>query len=483
MFIRLNDIIKISIEALFMSEVLHKLFRPRSIALIGASRDPKKLGNIILRNIISGGFRGKIFPINPEAEEIYGLKVYPSVLKVPEEVDLAVITVPAVIVPQVIKECGEKGIKIAIVISAGFRETGQEGEALERKIVEVGEKMGVRILGPNCLGIVNASERLDATISRVIDPSQLRGGAIAFVSQSGAFGASLYSWAQGRGISFDKLISFGNMCDIDESDILSYLATDEKTKVIVMYLEGVKNGRKFLETAKKVSLIKPIVVMKIGKSAKGSQAAKSHTGALTGASAVYDAAFKQAGIIKAENTTEMFDFGKAFATQPLPKGNGMVIVTNAGGPGVAAADVCQDVGLDLVEIDENTRKTLKKIIPPFASTLNPIDTTPQVSPRVHGEILKIMLSLEKVHGAISIIVGSKPRQYAEEIVSAHLDLSKEFNKPVVLSWTADKSAEDLIVKLEENGIPIYDTPERAVRSMAALRRYAAFIEKRASTGK
>ncbi|MEM2466694.1 MAG: CoA-binding protein [Candidatus Bathyarchaeia archaeon] len=458
-------------------ETLHKLFKPKSIAVIGASRDPKKLGNIILLNIINGGFVGKIFPINPEAKEIHGLKAYPSVLEVSEDIDLAVVTVPAQIVPKVLEDCGKKNIKVVIIISAGFKETGPEGEILEQKVMEIGKMMGIRILGPNCLGIVNASERIDATISRVIDPKQLKEGSIAFVSQSGAFGASLYSWAQGKGISFDKLISFGNMCDIDESDIIAYLASDENTKVIVMYLEGVKDGRKFLETAKKVSLKKPIVVMKIGRSSRGSQAAKSHTGALTGASAIYDAAFKQAGIIKASSTTEMFDFGKAFATQPLPKGNGIVIVTNAGGPGVAATDVCEDVGLDLVEIDEETRKVLKKLLPPFASTLNPIDTTPQVSPKVNGKILKIVLSLKKVHGAISIIVGSKPRQYAEEVVSAHLNLSKEYNKPVLLSWTADKSAEDLIIKLEQNGVPVYETPERAVRSMAALRKYATFLEK------
>ncbi len=458
-------------------EILHKLFKPESIAVVGASRDPKKLGNIVLRNIINGGYKGKIFPINPEVEEVYGVKAYPSVTSVPENIDLAVIVVPAQIVPKVLEDCGKKNIKVAIIISAGFREIGPEGEALEHKIIEIGKKFGVRILGPNCLGIVNASERIDATISRVIDPNQLKEGPIAFVSQSGAFGASLYSWAQGKGINFDKLISFGNMCDIDESDIIAYLATDEKTRAIVMYLEGVKNGRKFFETAKNVSINKPIIVMKIGRSIRGSQAAKSHTGALTGTSAIYNAVFKQTGIIKAENTTEMFDFAKALATQPLPKGNKIAIVTNAGGPGVAATDACQDVGLDLVEVDEHIRKRIKVFLPPFASTLNPIDTTPQVSPKVHGEILKIMLAYEKVDGVISIIVGSKPRQYAEDVVSAHIGLIKEFNKPLLLSWTADKSAEDLILKLEENYIPVYETPERAVKSMAALRKYSLFLEK------
>lgn len=463
------------------TEIIQKMLRPRSIALIGASREPKKLGHITLKNLIEGGFKGRIFPINPEAGEVLGLQVYQSVTKVPEAIDLAVLAVPAVLVPKVIEECGQKGIKAAIIISAGFREVGPQGEACEQETVKAAAKGGTRILGPNCLGVINASENLDATISRVIDPKKLKSGNIAFVSQSGAFGASLYSWAQGKGIGFDKLISFGNMCDIDESDMFEYLATDEKTKVIVMYMEGVKDGRKFLKTAKKVSVVKPIVIMKIGRSSRGSKAAKSHTGALTGSNAIYEAAFKQSGVIKAANTTEMFDFAKAFATQPLPKGKKMVIVTNAGGPGVAATDACEEEGLELAEIDESTKKSIRTLIPSFASALNPIDTTPQVSPRVNGEIFKILLSRDTIDGAISIMVGSKPREYAEEVVNAHMCVAEKYHKPVMFSWTAEKSAEDLIIKLEENGVPVYETPERAVRSMGALNRYAEFLKKHASS--
>lgn len=459
------------------TEIIQKMLRPRSIALIGASREPKKLGHITLKNLIEGGFKGRIFPINPEAGEVLGLRVYQSVTKVPEAIDLAVLAVPAVLVPKVIKECGQKGIKAAIIISAGFREVGPQGEACEQETVKAAAEGGTRILGPNCLGVINASENLDATISRVIDPKKLKSGNIAFVSQSGAFGASLYSWAQGKGIGFDKLISFGNMCDIDESDMFEYLATDEKTKVIVMYMEGVKDGRKFLETARKVSVVKPIVIMKIGRSSRGSKAAKSHTGALTGSNAIYEAAFKQSGVIKAANTTEMFDFAKAFATQPLPKGKKMVVVTNAGGPGVAATDACEEEGLELAEIDESTKKSIRTLIPSFASALNPIDTTPQVSPRVNGQIFKILLSNKGIDGAISILVGSKPREYAEEFVNAHIGVAQTYNKPLVLSWTVDKSAEDLVVKLEESSVPVYETPERAVKSMAALRKYGEFLEK------
>jgi acetyl coenzyme A synthetase (ADP forming)-like protein len=459
------------------TEVIQKILKPNSIALIGASREPKKLGHITLRNLIEGGFKGRIFPINPEAGEVLGLQAYQSVSKVPEEIDLALIAVPAALVPKVIEECGQKDVKAAIIISAGFREVGPQGEACEQETVRAAQKGGMRILGPNCLGVINASENLDATISRVVDPKKLKSGNIAFVSQSGAFGASLYSWAQGRGIGFDKLISFGNMCDIDESDMFEYLATDEKTKVIVMYMEGVKDGRKFLKTASRVSLVKPIVIMKIGRSSRGSKAAKSHTGALTGSNAIYDAAFKQSGVIRAANTSEMFDFAKAFATQPLLRGNKMVIVTNAGGPGVAATDACEEEGLELAEIDENTRKSVRALIPSFASALNPIDTTPQVSPRVSGEIFKILLSDKRIDGAISILVGSKPREYAEEVVNAHAGVAQTYDKPIVLSWTVDKSAEDLVIRLEEKGVPVYETPERAVKSMAALWRYKAFLEK------
>lgn len=461
------------------SDVLMKFFRPKSIALIGASREPKKLGHITLKNIIDGGFKGKIFPINPEATEVLGLRTYQSIEAIPDQVDLAVIAVPAAFVPKVIEQCGQKGIQAAVIISAGFREAGVQGEACEQETVEASKKGGTRILGPNCLGVINASENLDATISRVIDPKKLKPGRIAFISQSGAFGASLYSWAQGKGIGFDKLVSFGNMCDIDESDVFNYLATDKDTKTIVMYMEGVKNGRKFLNTAKRVSRIKPIIIMKIGRSSRGSKAAKSHTGALTGSNAIYDAAFKQSGVIKANNTTEMFDFAKAFATQPLPKGKRVAIVTNAGGPGVAATDACEEEGLELAELTEEVRNRIKALIPTFASALNPVDTTPQVSPKTNAEIFKILLSDENIDGIISIIVGSKPREYAEEVVNAHISMAKSYNKPVIVSWTADKSAEDLMLKLEENEVPVYETPERAVKCMGALKRYSEFLEKRA----
>lgn len=250
------------------------------------------------------------------------------------------------------------------------------------------------------------------------------------------------------------------------------------TRVIVMYMEGVKDGRKFMKTARQVTAVKPIVIMKIGRSSRGSQAAKSHTGALTGSNAIYDAAFKQSGVIKANNTTQMFDFAKAFATQPLPKGNRIVVVTNAGGPGVAATDICEQEGLELAEIGDDTRRAIRALIPSFASALNPVDTTPQVSPTISGEILRILLSQKSVDGAISIIVGSKPRKYAEEVVSAHSTVTKTCGKPLLLSWTADKSAEDLVMGLEESGVPVYETPERAVESMGALRRYAEFLRSR-----
>jgi len=460
------------------SDILERIFRPKSIAIIGASREPGKLGHITLKNLIEGGFKGKILPINPEASEVLGLKAYPSIRNIPHDIDLAVIAVPATQVPRIVEECGEKRIKAAIIISAGFREVGPQGEALEQETLRAARKGGTRILGPNCLGIVNASESIDATISRVIDPKLLKSGNIAFVSQSGAFGASLYSWAQSKAIGFDKLVSFGNMCDIDESDAFEYLATDEKTRVIVMYMEGVKDGRKFMKTAREVSSVKPIVIMKIGRSSRGSQAARSHTGALTGSSAIYDAAFKQSGVIKANNTTQMFDFAKAFAGQPIPKGNKVAIVTNAGGPGVAATDACEQEGLELAEIDEETRQKIRALIPPFASALNPIDTTPQVSPRTSAEILRILLEQEGVDGAISIIVGSKPKEYAEEVVSAHTTVSKTSSKPLLVSWTTDKSAEDLVLELEKEGVPVYETPERAVESMGALKRYAEFLSSR-----
>ena len=463
-----------------ISGTLQEVFTPRTIAVIGASREPTKLGHVILMNLIEGGFKGKIFAINPRTKEILGLRSYSRIEEVSSYIDMAIVVVPAAFVPKVVEDCGKKGVKAAIVISAGFREIGSKGEDFEQETLREARRWGIRIMGPNCLGIINASKSLDATISRVVDPKKLRIGSIAFVSQSGALGASLYSWAQTRGIGFDKLVSLGNMCDIDESEVLEYLATDAGTKVISMYIEGVRDGRKFVETAKKVSLSKPIVIMKIGRSVGGAKAARSHTGTLSGSDSIYEGAFKQCGAIRAGDTAEMFDFAKAFATQPLPRGKKIVVVTNAGGPGVAATDVCDEVGLELAELDKGMRERIGGLVPSFASVTNPVDTTPQVSPKVHGDVLKILLSSKGIDGAISVVIGSRPRAFAQAVINAHTGLPVRYNKPVLLCWIADKSAEDMLKELEEKGVPVYETPERAVKSMGALKKYEGFLKKHSS---
>jgi len=450
---------------------------PRSVAVIGASRDPKKLGHVATKNIVDGEYSGRLLPINPEADEVLGVKAYPSIKNGEGDIDLALILVPAPIVPKVIEECGQKGVKTAIVISAGFREVGPDGAELERKLVEAARKAGVRVVGPNCVGMVNASIGLNATISRVISSKGLKKGGIALISQSGAFGAAMFSWAQGRGLSLGKLLSCGNMCDVDETDLLEVLEDDEETRVITMYIEGVKNGRKFMEATRRITRTKPIIVTKIGRSARGAQAAASHTGAMAGSDAIYEAVFKQTGVIRAEDTTQMYDFAIAFQTQPLPKGNGFVILTNTGGPGVAAADACEAQGLNLVKISESGKKKLRELLPPFASVANPIDTTPGISPTIWGRVLETLLEEEDVYGVIANIVGySRPIEIAEEVVKAFMATVKKFSKPVLFSWTGEKAIDPLIGTLEENRIPVYPNSERAVRAMAALLEYESLVK-------
>jgi len=458
---------------------LKNFLYPSSIAIVGASRDPKKLGYVLLKNVLGGSYSGKVLPINPESPDVLGLKAYPNLASVEGDVDLALVVVPAPIVPSVIDECGSKGIKAAVVLAAGFKEAGTEkGAKLEADLAEAAKRDGVRVIGPNCGGIINASVGLDATISRTIDPATLKKGGIALITQSGAFGVAMFSWAQDRGTGFGKLFSCGNACDVDDVDLLELLSEDEDTKVITMYIEGLQNGRRFIETARKVVTTKPIVVMKIGRSARGSLAAKSHTAHISGSDDVYDAAFKQVGVIRAKDEEEMFDFAVAFQTQPLPKGNSFVILTNAGGPGVAATDACVAAGLELTDIDEGLRAKLRAILPAFASVANPVDTTPQLQPAGWGDALKLLLEDSSVEGVIANVTGySRPVEYAEQLVDAILNAVKGFHKPVLFSWIADKKVEHLITKLELNNIPVYRSAERTVKAMAALYNHSRFLER------
>lgn len=295
---------------------MRELFEARSIAVIGASPKPGKVGHVILRNLIASGFSGELYPVNPTADQILGRKAYPDLPSIPGPVELAVVVVPAVVVPQIMEQAGAKGVKVAVVISAGFRETGKEGAELERKVGEIAARHGVRVLGPNCLGVISTRNNMNATFT----DDYPRAGAVAITSQSGAMGTIVLDWAKSTKIGFSQFVSVGNKLDIDEADLLEYLRQDEQTKVIGMYIEGMKRGREFIEQASATSRCKPILALKAGRTSTGAKAASSHTGALSGSDRIYDAAMAQAGVVRVKTIDELFDLLQVFANMPLPGG-------------------------------------------------------------------------------------------------------------------------------------------------------------------
>jgi acetyl coenzyme A synthetase (ADP forming)-like protein len=441
---------------------VREFFEPSSVAVVGASREPGKLGHEILRNIIDAGYKGNLYPVNPKADEILGLKCYPSVKEIPASVDLVVIAVPAKITPRVIAECGEKGITAAIVISGGFREAGDAGAELERQLLRFAKKAGVRIVGPNCQGINSTSVGLCASWPLV----KLR-GPISVISQSGTILAALSCWAESDGIGVSKLVALGNKCDVNETELLEYLANDASTKVIGLYLEGVENGRKFREVARRVVDQKPVIVLKGGRTARGTQAARSHTRSLAGLDQVFDAVFRDAGIIRARTVEEFYDLCKAFAFFPLPRGPNVVIVTSSGGSGILATDACEELGLGVIELPEGRLESLRQSLPSECILGNPLDLTGSATSQMYDDALSAILGSDSVHSAL-VIVGD-PMPGISEVISKHLATGKPI-VPVMLG--GGKVEEEERSRLASEGIPTYPTPSRGAGVLAALYRYA-----------
>jgi acetyltransferase len=378
--------------------MLDKLFEPKSIAVIGASNNPYKIGKTIVDNLTIS-YSGKIYPINLNENEINGLKCYKGILNVSGEVDTAVIVVPSKNVPSVVEECGKKGVKYCIVITGGFKEIGVEGAKLERKILETAKRYGMQLLGPNCFGMMNTNIGLNTTFS----PIMPKEGNIAVFSQSGALCASVLDWAYREGVGFSKFISLGNKADLNENDFLEDLEEDDKTCVILGYLEGVADGGKFIETAKRVTKKKPLVLIKAGKSSSGARAVSSHTGTLAGTEKAYKAAFVKIGAIRAESIEEWLDAAKAFSTQPSPHGDKVAIVTNAGGPGIIAADACDAYGVSLANFSHDTIKKLRDSLPDTASIYNPVDVLGDSDPGRYGIALETVFKDDNVGGSIVIL--------------------------------------------------------------------------------
>lgn len=452
---------------------LKLFFEPNAIAIIGASRTEGKLGNNIVKNLLEARFKGKIFPVNPKATEILGLETYPSVKEIPEKVDLAVIIVPANVVPQVLEECGEKDIRAVVIESAGFSEINEEGKKLEQQVVEIAKKHGIRIIGPNCVGHLNTANNLNTSFARLDMPTK---GGISFVAQSGAFAVALVEWMVSEGIGVSKFISVGNKCDVDDADLIEYLAHDDQTKVITLYIEGVKDGRKFMNIAKEVTRVKPILVLKAGRSIAGARAAASHTGALAGQDRVYDAVFKQCGIIRARDSEELFDLGRSLAYQPLPPSDGVAIVTNAGGPAVMAADVCEEYGLKLAKLENITKQKISIISPPWVVTANPVDLSGDCDTNRFTVAMKSVLDDPNVGGVIAI--ATMRALIGLEVVGALIELNRIYpHKPFSVALIGKEELLQQRKQLEKENVPAFPSAERAARAIAALFSYKRFKEK------
>jgi acetyltransferase len=457
-----------------MTKSIEFIMNPRSIAVVGATNRPGSVGLAVFRNILSAGFQGVLYPVNPKAKSVWSVKAYPRLADIPDEVDLAVIIVPAEVVCSILEEAGKKQVKGAIVISAGFKEVGGHGVELENCVKEVVGKYDIRLVGPNCLGVINNNENVCMNAS--FATKMPKAGNIAFISQSGALCTAVLDYAEGRDIGFSKFVSFGNKADINEVDLLHYLKDDPDTDVILMYLEDIAHGRAFLETAREITwqAHKPMLAIKSGRSAEGARAAASHTGSLAGSDNAYDALFLQSGILRVEGIDELFNRALAFAKQPIPKGNRIAIVTNAGGPGIMATDAAIRHNLRMATLSEETKQKLKQELPPTASIQNPVDVIGDATHERYEDAIRHVLMDENVDGAIVILT---PQAMTDVLETAEIvpHVMKGINKPVLCSFMGIVDVSRGIQYLEKHGIPNYAFPEAAVRSMASMAFYAGLL--------
>jgi acetyltransferase len=446
---------------------MEQLFEPRSVAVVGAAREPNKVGYIILRNMLNAGYSGRLHPVNPKAEEILGLRCYPTLLHIPEEVDLAVVAVPPAAVYGVMEHAAQKGIKAAIIITAGYKETGKEGSMAESDLAALCAKNGIRVLGPNCLGLINTAIGMNATFVSG-DPNE---GGIAISSQSGAICAVLLDWASGVRSGFSKFVSVGNKMDIEEAYILSYLRRDERTKVIGMYVEGINRGPEFLREASATSRQKPVIMLKAGRTASGAKAASSHTGALSGSDRVYEAAMLRAGVMRARNIEELIDLLLIFSTMPLPQRPSVAIVTNAGGLGVMAADAVSDYGISLASLTPATLEKLHSRLPPTANFYNPVDVIGDADAERYSFAVRAVLDDENV-GAVLALMAPADLVDTNAVATALARLAAETAKPIAAAFVGGSKLGAAIETLRRSGVPNYDSPDRAVRAVAAMSTYA-----------
>ncbi|MCS6936213.1 MAG: acetate--CoA ligase family protein [Candidatus Bipolaricaulota bacterium] len=447
------------------------LFEPRTIAVIGASHDPNKIGYKIVQNIVSNGYGGRVFPVNPKGGEIVGLRAYASVRDIPDEIDVALIVVPAKAVFQTVQECAAHGVKFVPIISSGFSEVGNLEE--ERKIVAYARAHGMRVLGPNIFGLYSVTPSLNASFG----PREIPKGNVAIVTQSGALGVAMIGKAAAEKMGLSAIISVGNKADIDEADLLEYLVPHAETRVILMYIEGVKNGERLVTSLKRASKQKPIIVIKAGRSRRGAIAAASHTGSLAGATEVFDAIMKQCGVLRAESIREAFHWCKFLATSVLPRGAETVIITNGGGVGVLATDACETYSVELYDDLQVLEKIFSPVTPEFGSTKNPIDLTGQATAADYDQALAAAQRSDAIHAVIALYCETALFDIAsfEPMIERNFRAFQAQGKPVVFSALGGEKVERLTETLRHRGVPIFADVTEAVSCLGALYEHHRYV--------
>ncbi|MGA2382283.1 MAG: acetate--CoA ligase family protein [Gemmatimonadales bacterium] len=452
------------------------ILRPRSIAVIGASRQPNTIGWQILDNLLRFGFNGPLFPVNPKAGTIHSIKAYPSVEAIPDAVDLAIVVVPKHLVLGIAEECGRKGVKGLVVITAGFAEVGGEGVEREAKLLETVKRYGMRMVGPNCMGVLNSSP--DVSMNATFAPTMPPYGPVGFISQSGAMGLSILDYAEELGIGIHQFVSVGNNADVSGNDLLLYWADDPEIRVILMYLESFGDPRRFYQIARSLTRRKPIFVVKAGRTAAGARAASSHTAALAGTDLAADALMEQCGVMRAQTVEELFDYAMAFPRLPLPKGNRVAIVSNAGGPAIILADACESLGLSVHELSAETQAAIRGRVPDEAAVRNPVDLIASATAETYRDVLALVLQDPNVDAVIVSVVppplGSKAKDVAEAIVQV---AASRRDIPVMAVLMGRQGIPAGMRELLVAGMPGYIFPESAARALAAMNRYREWLER------
>jgi acetyltransferase len=452
-------------------ENLDKIFKPKSIAVIGASNTEGSAGYRIFRNLIGSGYEGIVYPVNPKHESIQGVQAYPTVKDLPKVVDLAIIATPSTIVLDVVEQCGKIGIKGVVVISAGFKEIGDEGKLLEEKLLKIKDKYGLRILGPNCVGFTIPHLSLNATFAGMMPEK----GNIALFSQSGAICGAILDWANSTKVGFSAFVSVGSMLDVDFADLIDYFGMDLNTRSILLYIEAITNAKKYMSASRSFARVKPIIVIKAGRFKEGAKAASSHTGALAGEDAIYDAAFQRAGMVRVKEISELFNCSSILAKQPRPTGPNLAIITNAGGPGVLATDAIIEKGGKLASLSKETLDKLDNILPSYWSKSNPIDIIGDADEKKYQQVIEICIGDPSIDSLLILCVPqvmANPNILAEKII----DVSKKSTKPILTSFIGEESVYHARQILNRNNIPTYPTPEEAVESYMHLYNYARNIK-------